>query len=156
MKEGYETIFIHVGQIYVAHNPTVISTVLGSCVAVCLFDKRELIAGMNHYLLPLWNNNGLKTPRFGNVSIPKLINEMLDGGSEIKNLQAKLFGGANLNAINDSMMIGKRNIMVAKEILKEYRIPILAEDTAGQFGRKISMTSDTGKVMMNYATTKPQ
>ena len=51
--------FIHVGEIFVGIRPTEIVTVLGSCVGVCLYDRVEMIGAMNHYLLPLWNGNGL-------------------------------------------------------------------------------------------------
>lgn len=148
----YEKIFIHVGQIHIGVAPTEISTVLGSCVAVCLFDKYKLIGGMNHYLLPLWNGNGLQTPKFGNVSIPRMIQSMLDVGCKPANMEAKLFGGASINISSaGDFMIGKRNVLTAKEILAEYKIRVVAEDTGGDSGRRIMMRSDTGKVMLKYA-----
>ncbi len=151
----YEKVFIHVGQIYIGFNPTEISTVLGSCVAVCLFDKYKMIGGMNHYLLPLWNGNGLQTPKFGNVSVPRMIQSMIDIGCSPSNMEAKIFGGAsiNINSSGEDFMIGKRNIMTAKEILAEFKIPITAEDTGGTRGRRIMMRSDTGQVFMKYSTT---
>lgn len=148
----YEKVFIHVGQIHIGVTPTEISTVLGSCVAVCLFDKYKLIGGMNHYLLPLWNGNGLQTPKFGNVSIPRMIQTMLDVGCKQSNMEAKLFGGASINiSSSGDFMIGKRNVLTAKEILAEYKIKVVAEDTGGDLGRRIMMRSDTGKVMLKYA-----
>ncbi len=143
--------FINVGEIHVATKPTEIVTVLGSCVAVCLYDKVEMVGAMNHYLVPLWNGNGLQSPKYGNVSIPKLIDTMQHIGCNLANVEAKLFGGANINVTNlEHMMIGKKNIIIAKEILKEYNIKVTAEDTGGNYGRRIMMRSDTGKVMMKY------
>lgn len=143
--------FIRVGEIFVGVRPTEIATVLGSCVAVCLYDKVEQMGGMNHYLLPLWNGNGLQTPKFGNISIHKLVENMLNIGCHIENLEAKLFGGANINITAlETMMIGKKNIIIAKEVLAEYNIPIVAEDVGGSRGRRILMRSDTGKVFMKY------
>ncbi len=148
----YEKVFIHVGQIHIGFTPTEISTVLGSCVAVCLFDKYKMVGGMNHYLLPLWNGNGLQSPKFGNVSIPRMIQSMMDIGCNPSNMEAKIFGGASINiSSSEDMMIGKRNIFTAKEILDEYKIPVIAEDTGGAVGRRIMMRSDTGKVFMKYA-----
>ncbi|MCI4399839.1 MAG: chemotaxis protein CheD [Campylobacteraceae bacterium] len=147
----YEKIFIHVGQIHIGFTPTEISTVLGSCVAVCLFDKYKMIGGMNHYLLPLWNGNGLQSPKFGNVSVPRMIQSMMDIGCNPSNMEAKIFGGASINiSSSEDMMIGKRNVLTAKEILDEYKIPVVAEDTGGAMGRRIMMRSDTGKVFMKY------
>ncbi len=151
MIQGCST-FIHVGQIHVDSAPGAISTVLGSCVAVCLYDVNLGIGGMNHYLLPFWNGNGLQSPKFGNIAIPKLIETMMVKGSSPKTLQAKIFGGASMNiGGSEAMMIGEKNILVAREILKEYRIPIVAEDTGGQNGRKIQFDLERGKVLLKYA-----
>ena len=146
----YEKIFIHVGQIYIGVKPTEISTVLGSCVSVCLYDKVKEIGGMNHYLLPLWNGNGLQSPKFGNISIHRMIQTMLDVGCNSFNMEAKIFGGAALNISSDAddMMIGKRNILTAEEILAEHKIKIVAKDVGGSSGRRIMMRSDVGKVFL--------
>ena len=82
----YSKKFIHVGEIFVGAKPTEISTVLGSCISVCLYDKVEQVGGMNHYLVPLWNENGLQSPKFGNISIPRLIESMLNVGCNISNI----------------------------------------------------------------------
>ncbi len=146
--------FIHSGEIFVGVKPTEITTVLGSCVAVCLFDKYERIGAMNHYLLPLWNGNGLQTPKFGNISIPRMIENMENIGCSTRNMEAKLFGGANINDTKlENMMIGKKNVLIAKELLKQSGIPIVAEDTGGTVGRRILMHSDLGKVLMRYTET---
>ncbi len=138
---------------YIDTAPAAISTVLGSCVAVCLYDSKLGIGGMNHYLLPFWNGNGLQSPKFGNISIPKLIDLMIVNGSTVKTIEAKIFGGASMNISgSEAMMIGEKNVLVAREILKEYRIPIVAEDIGGQNGRKIQFDLERGKVLMKYAS----
>ncbi len=150
----YNKKYIHVGEIFVGAKPTEISTVLGSCISVCIYDKFEHIGGMNHYLVPLWNDNGLQSPKYGNISIPKLVDNMLNIGCEKYNLEAKIFGGANvINVSQEDMMIGRKNILIAKEILKEYNIKITAQDTGGTRGRKILMRSDTGKILLRYTGT---
>lgn len=150
MIEGHST-FIHVGQIHVDVAPASISTVLGSCVAVCLYDKKSRIGGMNHYLLPFWNGNSLQSPKFGNIAIPKLIESMIEMGANIRNMEAKIFGGASMSiSFSRNMMIGEKNILVAKEILKEYNIPIVAEDVGSQRGRKIQFNLQSAKVLLKY------
>ena len=147
----YTNKFIHVGEVYIGVKPTEISTILGSCISVCLYDKIQRIGGMNHYLVPLWNENGLQSPKYGNISIPRLIEGMLNIGCSVHNMEAKLFGGANVIEVSsEEMMIGRKNIVIAKEILKEYKIPIIAEDIAGSKGRRIMMRSDTGKIFLKY------
>ena len=153
MIEGCST-FIHVGQIHVDRSPAAISTVLGSCVAVCLYDSGIQLGGMNHYLLPFWNGNGLQSPKFGNISIPKLIEAMLENGASIRRMEAKVFGGASMNKnVSEAMMIGKKNILVAREILEEYKIKVVAQDVGGYSGRKIQLNLEYGKVLMKYSSS---
>ena len=143
--------FIHVGEIFVGIKPTEIVTVLGSCVGVCLYDKVELIGGMNHYLLPLWNGNGLESPKYGNVAIPKLIENMENIGCLRRNMEAKIFGGANIHRANsEGQLIGQKNVLIAKEILIQWNIPIKAEDTGGNNGRRIMMISDANRIILKY------
>ena len=143
--------FIHVGEIFVGIKPTEIVTVLGSCVGVCLYDKVEMIGGMNHYLLPLWNGNGLESPKYGNIAIPKLIENMENIGCLRHNMEAKIFGRANIHrTTTESQMIGKKNILIAKETLRQYGIPIKAEDTGGNNGRRIMMISDVNRIILKY------
>lgn len=143
--------FIHSGDIHVAREETEIVTVLGSCIAVCLYDSFRNIGGMNHYLLPLWKDHDLKTPRYGDIAVEQLIENMLMQGSNIATLEAKIFGGAQMHEVtHDHMMVGKKNIMVANAVLQKYNIPIVAQDVGGLKGRRISMQSHTGKVKVKY------
>lgn len=147
----YTKKFIHVGEIHIGARATEISTILGSCIAVCLYDNIHRMGGMNHYLVPLWNENGLQSPKYGNISIPRLIESMVNVGCDIHNMEAKLFGGANvIDVASEEMMIGRKNILIAKEILREYGIPITAHDVGGDKGRRIMMRSDTGKIFLKY------
>jgi chemotaxis protein CheD len=141
--------FLFPGTIFAAPREHLISTVLGSCVAVCLWDSVARIGGMNHFMLPLWNGEGLATPKYGNIAIEKLVGKLLGMGCRSEHLNAKVFGGANVMGTgNEIFMIGDRNITLALELLEEYRIPIIASDVGGQMGRKIIMNSGTGVVMV--------
>lgn len=145
--------FIHSGQLFVAARPSYIHTVLGSCIAVCVYDMKNGISGMNHYLLPLWNNDGLQSPKFGNIAVPKLIEGMEAVGCQRRDMIAKVFGGASPNDMqhtNENMMIGKRNYQIAVDILQQYNIKIVAQDVGGLRGRKIVMDSVSGKIQLSY------
>ncbi len=144
--------YIHVGELYIGIKPTEVCTILGSCVAVCLYDRLEKIGGMNHYLIPLWNGNGLQSPKYGNIAIHRLIEGMVNIGCRIENLEAKIFGGGNVvDALSqESMIVGRKNIVVAQEVLNEYGIPVTARDVGGVFGRRIMLQSQSGKVLLNY------
>lgn len=142
--------FIYSEQYFIASKPTEIVTVLGSCVAVCLFDKDRQIGGMNHYLIPLWNGIGLKSLRFGNISTLRLIDEMLNSGARVKSMEAKVFGGAVMN-ISDKHSVGPRNVQVAFDVLKDYNIPIISHDVGGDKGRKIHFNNTDGSVYLKYS-----
>ncbi len=144
--------YIQVGEFFIGIKPTEVFTILGSCVSVCLYDRMEKIGGMNHYLIPLWNGNGLQTPKYGNIAIQRLIEGMINIGCNIENLEAKIFGGGNVidTVSQESMMVGRKNIVIAQEVLGEYHIPVTARDVGGALGRRIMLESQTGKVMLNY------
>ncbi len=124
-------------------------TVLGSCVSVCFWDPRAGIGGINHYMLPVWNGEGLASPRFGNIAIIKLLEKVLDLGADRRSLQAKVFGGGDmLKATSALMNIGERNIVLAFDMLRDERIPVVSSDTGGKCGRKLLFNTRTGVVLV--------
>lgn len=145
--------FIHASQLYVATEPTEIHTVLGSCVAVCLVDPTRSIAGMNHYLLPLWNQDGIPSPKFGNISIEKLVEGMEKAGCYRRNIIAKVFGGASPSGLTAGQ-VGSRNIDIAMDMLKKYGIKVVGKDVGGVKSRKIVLNSETGKVILRYPSSE--
>ena len=137
--------YLHAGFITVHAAPTWITTVLGSCVAVCLYDGSIGLGGMNHYQLALWNGVGLASPRYGNVAIDRLVQKMESLGGERERMRAKVFGGASvLGGAQDSLRIGARNIEIAWDHLQRLNIPIVASDVGGQLGRKVKFDTQTG------------
>jgi chemotaxis protein CheD len=98
-------------------------------------------------MLPLWNGQGLASPKYGNIAINKLVEKMLSLGCSTSNLKAKVFGGANIFESNLlQFQIGERNIAIAVDLLKEYRIQIVSSSVGGTVGRKIQFFSQTGVV----------
>ena len=98
-------------------------------------------------MLPLWNGQGLASPKFGNIAINKLLEKMLSLGSSKSNLQAKVFGGGNIFESNLlQFQIGERNINIANETLAELQIRIISSSTGGTLGRKIQYNTFTGEV----------
>ena len=141
--------YLFPAEIFVTREPTMVSTVLGSCVAVCLWDSRSVIGGMNHYLLPLWNGDGLATPKYGNIAIRQLVEKVVAKGGERKNLQAKIFGGAAMWSNTEGLFaIGLRNIELAQQQLKELQIPVVASDVGGMLSRKIFFNTGDGSVLL--------
>jgi chemotaxis protein CheD len=140
--------YLHAGQYFASDQPTAVTTILGSCVAVCLWNPRLRVGGMNHFLLPDWAGRGRASPRFGNVAIASLIENLLSLGSKLTNLEAKIFGGASVidtHRTGEGHLLGDRNINVARLVLKEEKIAILNEDVGGHVGRKVIYHTDSGE-----------
>lgn len=145
------THYLHPGNLFVHTSPHIVTTILGSCVAVCLWDPINKFGGINHYMLPLWNGEGLPVPRFGNVAIKKLIEKMEQLGSNKKHLKAKVFGGATIHETSSGLLnVGSRNIVIAEDILAEERIPIISSDMGGVRGRRLLFNTGTGSAKMRY------
>lgn len=130
-------VFLHAGQIIASIDPLVIGTILGSCVAVCMWDAVKGAGGVNHFLLPQRVGNGVATPRYGNVAISGLISRLEELKSPRDHLRAKLFGGATLLGFQSEHSLGAANVTLARQLLSEARIPIVMEDVGGTRGRKL-------------------
>jgi chemotaxis receptor (MCP) glutamine deamidase CheD len=129
--------FLYPGQIFVTRDPVTISTILGSCAAICLWDRHKKAGGMNHYLLPDGAGDGPNRLRYGNVANPELLKQVLALGCEIKNLQAKVFGGSSAFSVNLSNSLGSRNVDLADEFLRATGIPVVERDVSGKHGRRL-------------------
>jgi chemotaxis protein CheD len=141
------THFLFPSTLYASRHPSFVSTILGSCVAVCIYDPVLKFGGINHYMLPYWNGQGLASPKFGNIAITKLIEKMVSLGSNQNQLVAKVFGGGNVIEANKAnFMIGERNINVATEILKDLGINIISHSVGGIQGRRLLFDTATGEV----------
>jgi len=123
-----------------------VTTILGSCVAVCLYDRHLEIGGINHFLLPFDSSEGQAVGRFGDRAVEALIDQLLALGSRRERLRAKLFGGACvLDAFRDRQNhLGSQNVQIAREILATAEIPIVSADVEGQRGRKLIFHTDDG------------
>ena len=141
--------FVNPCMLFVHWEEHVIATLLGSCVSVCLWDTRLGYGGINHYMLPLWNGAGLPTPKYGNIAIEKLIQNLNNLGCRKEDLIAKVFGGANvINLGREAFSVGERNIHIAKETLGRHGIPIRAIEVGGGHAMKIEFNSKTGIVIV--------
>lgn len=150
-----ESKYLYPGMLFAEPGDYSVTTVLGSCVSVCLWDPSARAGGMNHYLLPLWNGDGLRTPKYGNIAIPLLVEKLLQAGCLKANLKAKVFGGASvLESTSGLLNVGERNIHFAESALEEARIPIIGKDVGGTTGRKLMFVTGTGDVYVRKLNKK--
>jgi chemotaxis protein CheD len=139
-------VYLHAGQLVAFREPRAISTVLGSCVAVCLWDAGAGVGGMNHYVLPHRAGALETSPRFGNVAMGGLLDELVRLGARFARLQAKVFGGASVlgSARVGGTSLGADNVELARSLLAAAGIPVVAEDTGGERGRRLIFQTDDG------------
>lgn len=149
--------FLYPAELFVSKTPYQVNTILGSCVAVCLYDPVTQMGGINHYMLPYWNGQGLASPKYGNIAIDRLVDKMVSYGCNKNNLKAKIFGGGEVIETNIVQFhIGLRNIEVAKTMLEELKIPIVSSSVGGKLGRKIEFFTGTGDVRQKYVQKTQQ
>jgi chemotaxis protein CheD len=141
-EEAPASVYLHPGQIYTASHSVLVSTILGSCVAVCLWDPAARVGGMNHFLLP----SGTADARYGNAAMEKLVDAMLARGAFVARMVAKVFGGASVipGFTGARQAIGPQNIEIAKRVLAASSIPVRAEQTGGARGRKLLFHTGSG------------
>lgn len=149
-EPGVRSVYLHPGQLVVSTSPCAISTILGSCVAVCVWDEQAGVGGMNHYLLPHFAGRGASSARFGNVATELLLSRLEDNGARRQGMRAKIFGGANvLEALRGiSGSLGRSNVELARKLLQEAGIPIVAADVEGPRGRKLVFRTDDGSALV--------
>lgn len=127
-------------------NERPIATLLGSCVAVCFYDPRLRLAGMNHFLLPSRSTSKLADEDIvlnGDYAMEVLRNAMYGKGAQANRLVAKAFGGGNIVS-SIQMAIGERNADFAREWLDREKIPLVASDFGGAWSRKVIIDPLTG------------
>jgi chemotaxis protein CheD len=144
------TVYLHPGQLFVAAGPAAVTTILGSCVAVCVWDVTLGIGGINHYLLPTGLRTASTGPRYGNVAIEQLLEKLERAGTRVPNLRAKIFGGA---CVLDAMRgkenhLGGKNVEIARNALAEAGIPVVASDVGGGRGRKLIFYPHDGSALV--------
>ena len=145
-SEKLRTVYLYPGQLFTASQPLLVSTILGSCIAICLWDDSARIAGINHYLLPSDPVRGQGDLRYGNVAIERLIGEMVSAGATTLRLVAKVVGGASIlgSSPTSRLSIGDQNAAVARQVLQKHGIAITAEQTGGVRGRKLLFHTGSG------------
>ena len=142
--------YLYPGKIFSSKKPHIVDTILGSCIAVFLWDPILQFGCVNHFMLPLWNKEGDPSFKYGNVAIPELIKRMQKMGSNKKNIKAKIFGGSGIGHSNGMFNIGRRNIILAQDMLRNEKIPIVSCSVGGSLGRKVIFYSASGDVLISY------
>lgn len=159
-----ETVNVGVAEYFVTHNPHILASYgLGSCVGVALYDNKHRIGGLAHVMLPDSSSISRKSNpgKFADTAIEAMVEEMERLGSRRRDIKAKIAGGACMftipGAVNPrnvpgpclGMQIGERNVEAAKAILDDLKIPLVAVDTGGSYGRTMRFNISDGTVTIS-------
>lgn len=160
-----KVVTIHPGELYVTRKSEVIHTLLGSCVAACLYDEENRVIGMNHFMLVTDRNSQGKvadssgSDYYGVNAMDHLVNAMRRQGAELKNLKSKIFGAGNVlkfSEVENSNNIGTANREFILNYMNRKRIPIVASSLGEDCGRIIYFSSDDFSVSMKRISHNEQ
>ncbi|MDR3154850.1 MAG: response regulator [Deltaproteobacteria bacterium] len=139
-------VFLLPGEYFISKQPHVISTLLGSCVAVCLYHPQLKFGGMNHFMLPS-SPSKERSGKYGDYATGVLLQFMERTAGSLSGLQAIISGGANvINAVSSGVQIGQRNVEVARDILRKHNIAVIKENIGGNLGLKLHYQSWDNKL----------
>lgn len=137
------------GKVFAAAQPFAISTIVGSSVALCLWDSAHAIGGANHFILPEGPEADENATRYANVANPALLQRMLDLGADRKTLEARIFGGSlpTVSFGNTGDSVGDRNVQATTSFLDANSIRLIQSEVGGTHGRKLVFHTDDGRAM---------
>lgn len=155
-----DVIKVGMADLNIAKAPNSLTTLgLGSCIGLTLYDPVAKVGGMVHYMLPdstkLKNNENIA--KFGDTGIKELLRRVIAAGAVQRRIVAKIAGGARMfevSGLSSVGNVGDRNAEQAKAILKELKIPLVAEDTGLNYGRTVILDCETGDFIIK-AVGKP-
>lgn len=148
-----EITYLRPGEIIVTDGALKITTVLGSCVSVCLFDKDRRIAGMNHYMMPRKQAGDTLIHKYGDTSLEDMLKKMIILGARQEKVEAWIFGGSSMFIKKvKGFNIGEQNILVAQSFLQQYSIPMRNSETGGITGRKVVFDTSAGVISCELLT----
>lgn len=147
---GCELVKIFPGDYYVTRENVGLTTVLGSCVAACIWDQTLPAGGMNHFMLPGGGSADAagSSARYGLYAMEVLINELTKLGAKKSNLRAKVFGGGKVLRNMTTLNVGARNSAFVLDFLQTERIQIVAQDLEDIYARKVLFLPLTGRALV--------
>ncbi len=146
---------IRMGEMLVAAAGEELRTLLGSCVGLALYDRRQQVGGLAHIVLPAARGKTDRPGKFVDTAIPSLIDSMQELASKELKLIAKLAGGASMFSTTVAAKIGLQNVESSEQLLEQLGIPIIAKHCGGEQGRRMTFDTTSGKVVIEIVGRDP-
>ncbi len=155
---GQQIIYLKAGEMVFSGEPSVVMTVLGSCLSVTMFHRRSGFAAICHGLLPRCPEQRHCGARCGRRAkyvecvVPRMVRQFIEAGANLREIEVKVFGGADMFSSTGkggaSISIGKQNIEAALEAIEKAGLRVFSRDVGGTEGRKIFFNTETGEVLL--------
>ncbi len=143
-------VFLKPGELYIGKEPAVVSTILGSCVSITMFSERLGAGGICHALLPRKFAFRKRQHDFHYVdkSVSYMVGEFKKMGANTSELEVKVFGGAGMVGASYKRSVGRANVEMAFNMIKDHDLRVLTWNLGGTSGRKIVFYTHTGRVLL--------
>lgn len=143
------------GEFFVAREDIIISTVLGSCVSACLWDRSARVGGMNHFMLPGDEAGAVNADsgRYGAFAMEQLINELIKRGAHKSAIEAKVFGGGAVLRQFSTLNVGERNAAFVLDFLRTEGIRVQSQDLLDVHPRRVAFFPATGRALCKKLMT---
>lgn len=143
---GGREVSISIGGLFADSRPATVRTVLGSCIAACLFDPEVKVGGMNHFLLPEGSGDESMPTRYGINAMEVLINEIMKQGGDRRRLKAKIFGASHVLRMDaSSIQVPEKNAAFVRSFLQTEGIQIISEKLGGTQPLEVHFEVTTGR-----------
>lgn len=154
---GRNAVKLMPGEFFVGGDDIVMTTVLGSCVSACIWDRTAKVGGMNHFMLPGGESAGADeltaaSGRYGVFAMEQLINELIKHGARKSNLEAKVFGGGAVLRKFSTLNVGERNAAFVLDFLKTEGIRVASQDLMDIHPRRVAFFPVTGRALCKKLT----
>jgi chemotaxis protein CheD len=145
-ENALRRVFLSPGDVICLAEPALVTTVLGSCVSVTLWDNDRRIGGLNHFVLP----KGGASSRYGDTAMLELLEGVLALGAHLRSLEAKVFGGAAVLPVGGEGTVGTANVAFALGELARRGIPVAGRRTGGERGRLLVFNTESGEAFVRW------
>ena len=164
-REDLPVYYLKPGEMILSEEPTLVSTLLGSCISVVMFNRRHHIGAICHSLLPVnrepthdCKETCVDGFRYVECSIRRMVGFFLNRNISRGDIEVKMFGGSDMFSANPkagrNATVGNQNIEMALKTIEEERLRLVISDVGGQRGRKIFFYTHTGEVLLKRLNDK--
>lgn len=122
---------------------------LGSCVAVSVYDTDAAVGGLLHAMLPAAPSPVDTPAKYVDSGLDGMLSAMYRRGASPDAVAAKVVGGSAMLDISVGEAIGDRNVEAAERVLDDADVPLVAAETGGNTGRSVSFCPVSGDVTID-------